>query len=248
MDTQQKEFYNSLMIVVVVVGIILLFFIITIIRYQRKTMRWNKEKIRAEIDTLENERRRIAADLHDELGPLLSAVKLQINNLDTNNADDKIIIDKSSHYIDNIIGKLREISNNLMPNTLLRKGLKKAMEEFLESSSRLYKMEIKFTCDDNLQLDQQQEINIYRILQEIFHNTIKHAEATCLIIRMTAENNRLIIVTADNGQGFDYSTKSREVSGLGLRNLQSRAEVLGGEVACSSEPGKGTMYTFEIPV
>jgi two-component system, NarL family, sensor kinase len=248
MDPQQKEFYNSLMIVAGVVGTILLFFIITIIRYQRKTMRWNKEKIRAEIDTLENERRRIAADLHDELGPLLSAVKLQINNLDTNDADDKIIIDKSSHYIDNIIGKLREISNNLMPNTLLRKGLKKAMEEFLESSSQLYKMEIKFTCDDNLQLDQQQEINIYRILQEILHNTIKHAKATCLIIRMTVENNRLIIVTADNGQGFDYFAKSREVSGLGLRNLQSRAEVLGGEVACSSEPGKGTMYTFEIPV
>jgi two-component system, NarL family, sensor kinase len=112
----------------------------------------------------------------------------------------------------------------------------------------LYKMEIKFTCDDNLQLDQQQEINIYRILQEILHNTIKHAKATCLIMRMTVENNRLIIVTADNGQGFDYFTKSREVSGLGLRNLQSRAEVLGGEVACSSEPGKGTMYTFEIPV
>jgi two-component system, NarL family, sensor kinase len=248
MDPQQKEFYNSLMIVAGVVGTILLFFIITIIRYQRKTMRWNKEKIRAEIDTLENERRRIAADLHDELGPLLSAVKLQINNLDTTDADDKIIIDKSSHYIDNIIGKLREISNNLMPNTLLRKGLKKAMEEFLESSSQLYKMEIKFTCDDNLQLDQQQEINIYRILQEILHNTIKHAKATCLIIRMTVENNRLIIVTADNGQGFDYFAKSREVSGLGLRNLQSRTEVLSGEVACSSEPGKGTMYTFEIPV
>jgi signal transduction histidine kinase len=248
MPPQEKELYQAVLIIAGVVGIILLFFIITIIRYQRKTMRWNKEKIRAEIDTLENERRRIAADLHDELGPLLSAVKLQINNLDTNNSDDKIIIDKSSHYIDNIIGKLREISNNLMPNTLLRKGLKKAMEEFLESSSQLYKMEIKFTCDDNLQLDQQQEINIYRILQEILHNTIKHAKATCLIIRMTVENKRLIIVTADNGQGFDYFAKSREVSGLGLRNLQSRAEVLGGEVACSSEPGKGTMYTFEIPV
>src|SRR5690349_24197323 len=115
MGPHEKEFYQSLLIVVAVVGIILLYFIITIIRYQRRSLRLHKEKIQAEIDTLEKERRRIASDLHDELGALLAAVKLQINSLDTNEPGDQQVIQSSSQHIDTIIGKLREISNNLMP-------------------------------------------------------------------------------------------------------------------------------------
>lgn len=248
MGTKEQDLYQSLLIVAGIVGIILVYFIITIIRYQRKSLRLNKEKIRAEIDTLENERRRIASDLHDELGPLLSAVKLQINNLETDLPEDKNLIEKSSGHIDNIIKKLREISNNLMPNTLLRKGLKKALEELAETCQQTFKIEVRFTCEQELKLSQDKEINIYRIVQEIIHNTVKHAVADCLVIRITEENNRLFLVTADNGKGFDFFTKSRENSGLGLRNLQSRAEVMGGEMACSTSAGKGTMYTFEIPV
>src|SRR5437868_4931982 len=124
MDSPEKEYYNSLVVVLIVVGTVLLYFIITAIRYQRRSLRMHKERIRAEIDTLENERKRIAADLHDELGPLLSSVKLQINSLETTDPGDLQVLEKSSRYIDTIITKLREISNDLMPNTLLRKGLK----------------------------------------------------------------------------------------------------------------------------
>src|SRR5215510_13650786 len=113
MDTPEQEFYQRLQIIVAIVGIVLLYFVITIIRYQRRSLRLHKEKIQAEIDTLENERKRIASDLHDELGPILSAVKLQINNLESDNEGDKKLIEKSSQHIDTIIARLREISNNL---------------------------------------------------------------------------------------------------------------------------------------
>ncbi len=248
MDSQEQAVYESIKIVSGIVGIILLYFIITIIRYQRRSLRLNKEKIQAEIDTLENERKRIASDLHDELGPLLSAVKLQINSLETVSEDDQEVIDKSSVHIDSIIGKLREISNNLMPNTLMRKGLKKAISEFIDHSHHASGLQVKFICDEELNLDQQQEINIYRMLQEILHNTIKHAQASYLIIKIMTEQNRLLIMTADNGKGFDYFGKLKENSGLGLRNLQSRVEVMGAEISCQSELGKGTMYTVEIPI
>lgn len=248
MDPSEKELYNSLLIVVGVVGIILLYFIITIIRYQRRSLRLHKEKIQAEIDTLEKERKRIASDLHDELGPLLSAVKLQINSLDITEPGDQQVIDTSSSHIDTIITKLREISNNLMPNTLMRKGLKRAIEEFIVNSQQASGLQIKFVCPQELALDKQKEINIYRIIQELLHNTIKHARATYLIIQITVENNSLLLMTADDGKGFDYFAKAKDNPGLGLRNLQSRAEVMGGDIACLSEPGKGTMYTFEIPV
>src|ERR1700733_12989933 len=154
MDTSEKEYYNSLVIVLIVVGTVLLYFIITAIRYQRRSLRMHKERIQAEIDTLENERKRIASDLHDELGPLLSAVKLQINNLETTDPEDILAIDKSSKYIDSIITKLREISNDLMPNTLLRKGLKNAIVEFIDHSQDAYKLPVKFICEQDLQLEQ----------------------------------------------------------------------------------------------
>jgi two-component system, NarL family, sensor kinase len=248
MGTAEKEFYNNILIILVVVGIVILYFIITAIRYQRRSLQLHKEKIKAEIETLENERRRIAADLHDELGPLLSAVKLQINTLDTTDVSDLKLIEKSSQHIDNIIKKLREISNDLMPNTLLRKGLKTAIEEFIDNSQAAYRINTKFICEQELQLDQNKEINLYRIVQEVMHNTIKHAKASMLIIKISVQDNRLFLMTADNGVGFDYFSKIRDNMGLGLRNLQSRTEVMGGDFTCNSEAGKGTAYTIEIPL
>jgi len=248
MDSPEKEYYNSLVVVLIVVGTVLLYFIITAIRYQRRSLRLHKERIRAEIDTLENERKRIAADLHDELGPLLSSVKLQINSLETTDPGDLQVLEKSSRYIDTIITKLREISNDLMPNTLLRKGLKNAIVEFIDNSQDIYKLPVKFICEQDLQLDQDKEINLYRIVQEITHNTLKHAKATMLIIKISIQDNRLFLLTADNGVGFDYFSKIRDNSGLGLRNLQSRTEVMGGEFNCTSSAEKGTCFTIEIPV
>jgi signal transduction histidine kinase len=248
MDTQEKSLYSSLLIVVIVVGIILLYFIVTIIRYQRRSLILHKEKIRAEIDTLENERKRIASDLHDELGPLLSAVKLQINNLNSQDAEDKMLIDKSSRHIDTIIRRMREISNNLLPNTLVRKGLVKAIEEFVQSNTETYRLSVKLIVAAEFQLDPDKEINIYRIVQEIVHNTVKHAEASMLAIRIGRENNLFVLSTTDNGMGFDFFARSKEHSGLGLRNLQSRAEIMGGEITCISEKGKGTSYILEIPL
>jgi two-component system, NarL family, sensor kinase len=248
MHTQEEEFYRAILIVAAVVGTILLYFIITAIRYHRKSIRMHKDKIQAEIDTLENERRRIASDLHDELGPLLSAVKLQINNIETATADDQQLVIKSSGHIDSIIQKLREISNNLMPNTLLRKGLKNAIEELADTYKKLSALEIRFNCDQEIRLDQNKEINIYRIVQEVLHNTIKHSNATLLLISLRKEENRILLATSDNGKGFDYFLKSRELKGLGLRNLQSRTEVMGGELICNSQPGKGVTYIFDLPV
>lgn len=247
MDTQEKSLFGSLLIVVVVVGIVLLYFIITIIRYQRRSLILHKDKIRAEIDTLENERKRIASDLHDELGPLLSAVKLQINNLDSQDEQDKQLIRKSSQHIDTIITRMREISNNLMPNTLLRKGLIKAIEEFVAGTARTYGLSIKLMVEGAPDPGPGKEINIYRIVQEIVHNTVKHANASHLVIRISEENHLFILSTTDNGTGFDYFARSKGNSGLGLRNLQSRAEILGGEITCITEPGKGTNYILEIP-
>src|SRR5580692_5652864 len=100
MDTNETKIYTAILIAAAILGIILVFFIITIIRHQRSNLILQKEKIQAEINTLENERKRIASDLHDDLGPLLSAVKLQINNVDLGNREDQEMIEKASMHID----------------------------------------------------------------------------------------------------------------------------------------------------
>jgi len=116
-DLALLVFVSSTILIAIVV-----YFLYTFVREQRKIMKWQQARIAAEIETLENERKRIATDLHDEIGPVLSAVKLQINHLEPQEEVEKAILDKSSNQIDFIIQKFRDISYNLLPNTLVRKG------------------------------------------------------------------------------------------------------------------------------
>ncbi|HMP94943.1 MAG TPA: histidine kinase, partial [Phnomibacter sp.] len=131
MDTQEKEIYTSILIAIAILAVILVVFIVSIIRQQRRYRQLAQAKIRAEIITLENERKRLATDLHDEVGPLLSAVKLQINHLEGTGPEEVALIAKSSQYLDDIIKKMREISNDLLPNVLVRKGLVPAIADFI---------------------------------------------------------------------------------------------------------------------
>ncbi len=248
MDASETKIFTAILITSIVLGMIIAFFIVSLIRHQRKNQKLYKSKILAEITTLENERARIASDLHDELGPILSAVKFKINSLDIHSSGDQLILDKSNKNIDEIISRMREISNDLLPNTLLRKGLITAMEESVEDLKKSNKLEIKFTYQQAVDIPKEKTVNIYRILQEIIHNTLKHAQAIELRIELKQEKQRLVILTEDNGRGFDYNQQSRENTGLGLRNLLSRTEVLGGNMYIESRSGKGTKYTFEIPL
>ncbi|HTN44861.1 MAG TPA: ATP-binding protein [Flavipsychrobacter sp.] len=248
MHSSEESFYKAVAIVAVLLGVIIVYFIVTMIRHQRRNARLYHSQIKAEIHTLENERRRIATDIHDELGPLLSAVRLQINHLEAPTASDNDIILKANTYIDDVLTKTREISYNLLPNTLVRKGLVAAVEEFINKINDRHTLEITFSSNGKFNFTKEQEINIYRIVQEIVNNTIKHAEATQLSIRLLIEKENAILETADNGKGFDHQAMIREnKGGLGLYNLQSRADILHARFITGSAPKEGTHYLFEIP-
>jgi len=248
MDTREAKIFAAVIITSIILGAIIVYFFISIIRQQRRNNALYQSKILAEITTLENERKRTAADLHDELGPILSAVKFQISSFELSDEDDKINLEKANKNIDNIISRMRGIANDLMPNTFLRKGLVPALLSSIESINHQNKLVIDFTCSSLPDFAETTSINLYRIIQEVIHNTIKHARATTLKIECKVANNQLIILTEDDGQGFDYIGKSKELSGLGLRNLLSRTEVLNGNMYVDSKPGKGTKFTFEIPL
>ena len=248
MPTEEANYYTAVTVAAILLGIIIIYFIITMIRHQRRNMHLYKAKINAEISTLENERKRIVADLHDELGPLLSAVKLRINQLDSEREDDKKIVEFANKHLGDIIIKIKEISYNLLPNTLARNGLIHAAEEYIDKINAVHPLKIRFNYDDDPGLSKEKEVNIYRIFQEVIHNTVKHARADKLEIEMKKQDNQLLLTMIDDGVGFNYEERSKNGSGLGLLNLQSRAEVLNARLLIESAKDKGTKYFFEIPI
>jgi len=248
MNVGQTPFFNAVIIAALLIGIIIAYFIFTLIRYHRRYVKLQKEKIFAEITIQENERKRIATDLHDSLGPLLSAVKLNINSIEMEHPEDKDVIAKSGKYLDEIIGSLREISYNLLPNTLERKGLVEAIKEFIAQIGHKSTINIQFFVIKECKVPQEKEIHIFRMLQEILHNTIKHANAKTLQIGLSEEQGNLLLYTKDDGKGFDVEKEKTNIKGLGLKSLESRVEILNGVCSLESKLNQGTNYFIKIPL
>jgi len=211
-------------------------------------MKLQREKIFAEITIRENERKRIAGDLHDSLGPLLSAVKLNISSVDVEDAGDREILEKTGGYLDEIIGSMRRISHDLLPSTLERKGLLEAIREFLLQVKNKQSVNIQLYVVKEISVPKEKEIHIFRMVQEIVHNTIKHAQANNLQIGFSEEGGHLLCLTKDDGRGFDKEKVMAGSQGLGLRSLESRCEILNGVLTLDSVPGGGTNYFIKIPV
>jgi len=227
-------------------AIIITFFIITMLRHHRRYVKLQKERMLNEIAILENERKRMAYDLHDGLGPMLSSIKLNINSIETNTDEDKAIIYKASSHIDDAIKNMRAISYNLLPVTLERKGLFEALREFIEYSSSRSKLPIQLFIKHQVEIPKEKEIHIFRILQEIIHNSIKHAQAKNLYIGFGYEEERVVIFAKDDGIGFDMGKTKETSDGLGLKSIESRADILNCLMLIESSAGKGTAWFFKF--
>ena len=248
MDAKETSFYTAVLIASIIIGIIICYFIISIIRQQRKNVELYRKNVLAEITAMEKERARIAADLHDELGPMLSAIKLKIGSFELTDEDDKREAKKTDDHIDALMKRMREISYDLIPNTLIRKGLVIALKQFTDFINESDGLKINFKADDDISPEQTKSIHIYRIAQEVINNTIRHSGATLLNIKLKQENGTLILATTDDGVGFDHHAAVKGEGGIGLRNILNRTEIIGGQMFIESEKHKGTKYTFEIPV
>src|SRR6185369_11954965 len=198
MDEKETTIFTALIIGGVIIGIIIIYFFVSLMRHHRRNQQLYRSKIQAEITTLEKERGRMAADLHDELGPLLSSVKLKMNCLDIESEEDQVQLGKINQHIDDIMNRMREISNDLLPTTLQRKGLIPAIEESIAKLKTKNGLVISFESSVLPEIKQEKTIHIYRIVQEIIHNTIKHAKASELNIKINSKNDKIVLETGDN--------------------------------------------------
>lgn len=248
MDATETKIYYAIVAACVATGTIILYFFVSVIRHQRENLAFRKKSMLREIAGLEKERARIASDLHDELGPMLSTVKMRINSFELTDPDDFTQLEKANGHIDTVLKRMREISFNLMPNILLRKGLVQALREYIGFLDRGSEVAFSFVAPDNCSVTEEKAVNVYRIVQELVYNAIKHSGASEISVELRNKNHKIHLKVSDNGKGFDYKKKLAERSGIGLGSLSNRTAITGGKMFMESGPENGTTYIFEIPL
>jgi signal transduction histidine kinase len=243
---EEKLFY-TVVVTSALIAIIIIFFMISVIRYHRRYIYLQKERIHAQILVQEQERRRIANDLHDSVGPMLSTVKLYMNSINLNTDDDKQLLEKATLYIDETITNLREISYNLLPNSLSRNGVFIALKEYIYRVTNRSGLKVHFDPDEKTVIKADIEIHLFRILQEIIHNTIKHSHAVSLKVVIAKQADGLYIVTEDDGIGFTPDEKSTNTGGFGLKSIESRCEMINANLQIIAAAGKGCKFVIKVP-
>ena len=247
MDPGETKIFTAILLAAIIIGLIILLFAFIIARTQQRFDTLQHNQLLQELAALEQERKRIVADLHDELGPLLSVVKFQVSTLDTTLTHDIEQISKATVHLDDVLQRIRNICSELMPLVLARKGLFTAINELVEELSSLVPIKIEFAYTP-VMLEHSTQIHIYRMVQELITNAIKHSAATAIRINIKPENEILLIHVTDDGKGFDTQKMFVKSSGLGLKNILGRTHALKGNVFLESVPAKGTTYKIEIPI
>jgi signal transduction histidine kinase len=230
--------------ILIAVGVIYIRKILDFLRkVEREKQESQKKILNAVIQTEEKERRRLAKELHDGMGPLLSAVKMAVSSLvkTETNANNKLIIDNTDQMITEAIRSLKEISNNLSPHVLENFGLASAIKSFSSKISATRTIQIMFFSNMfDVRLNNNTEIIIYRVACELINNTIKHANAQNIEIELKQHGKIITLLYTDDGCGFDTSlTMRNENKGMGLSNIITRIKSIKGAVNIESSPGKG---------
>jgi PAS domain S-box-containing protein len=195
----------------------------------------------------EKERARFSRELHDGLGPLLSTLKIYLE-IHYSNPSDPEIRNRIDQTLNESIKTVKEVSNNLSPYILDNMGLTKAIRSFIEKVKFGTNLEINFNSNLENRLSNEMEISIYRFASELVNNTLKHAQATKIDLRIEPHNKELTIYYHDNGKGFDLVDPNIKTKGIGLHNMKSRIQHLGGKVEIITSPGNGFQVEATLPL
>jgi two-component system, NarL family, sensor kinase len=256
-ELEQQEFQRNALMVAFLFLVVIMFLLYN--RYRLK----QQNKFQAELANQQNElfntivtfqdseRQRIAQDIHDSVGSVLSAAKLQLSALEY--TKDNMPLESQKNYdaaialIDQATQELRSISHNIMPAALSRLGLIAALRNLIEKISDYSGVQINFNVHGfSERLAEKTEIGIYPVVLELINNVLKHAHASEATIQLVRHPAYINITVEDNGKGFDVTTKSGR-DGIGLKSVMSRIQYLKGTINIDSEIGQGTSIMIDIP-
>ena len=203
----------------------------------------NKQLLQASIDGQEIERKRIAENLHDDLGPMLSALKLQINS----GSLEEGTIEDINQTLNQTVNSLRDISHRMSPAVLQELGLAKALKHTFQKIGKYSDITFHYSWSDDIEafLPYKYQINIYRVIREALNNILKHSEASVVEIRgQLMDDSKIEITIADNGKGFEYNPDAR-IKGLGIKSIKARIEAMSGHLDIQSGD-QGTTLLIDI--
>ena len=216
-------------------------------RLNRQRTLLNKRILTAVLRTEEKARSRFSKELHDGLGPLLSSAKMSLTALsrDEHSAEQREIIENTTYVIDEAIRSLREISNNLSPHVLNDFGLARGVQHFIDRSVAMHDVKIRFTTNlRSERYDSDIEVILYRVICELINNSLKHAACKTINLSLSQNGPELSLDYSDDGRGFNPQPMMD--CGMGLSNISSRINSLGGTFDISSSKGKGMRAAIRI--
>ena len=274
MDQSSEVFYNLILFGSAALFLMALAVVVFFLSYQRKVLqqqlfqfeqekkqrhelqqqelRHQREVFEAMLQAQEEEQRRIAGDLHDEIGPQLSLIKLRAGALPRkvkDLAEIKPQADAITAMLSETIASIRKISHDLMPTVVENLGIIEALHYLADEVSANSEVTFTFRAENDhaLLLEKRYEIALYRIVQELLQNSLKHAQAQHITLTFAGTEQELVIIYSDDGVGFDAGALPAKEGGLGLRNLVNRVHLLGGRQVIETAPGKGFSVTISIP-
>jgi signal transduction histidine kinase len=217
----------------------------------------NQQKFRSVLilEGQEEERNRLAMDIHDGIGQLLTSLKFQIESINLKKDEEAAIkLQEIEKLTSKVMKEVRRVTFNLKPTVLGDYGLQAGLKVFIREISKLTHIELNYAVegDTNHRLPQKTENNIFRIVQEAINNAIKYADTKRIDVTLVQSDSEIVITVKDDGKGFDEKmVEARSVnieSGRGFFNMYERTEYINGHLDVKSAPGQGTLVTLRIPV
>ena len=258
---KQKNIFNYILICG---ALVLLIIFALVYRTYKQRQRIQQQRI-AELETEqqltateavlkgeEQERTRLAKDLHDGLGGMLSGIKFSFANMKGNlvmTPDNQLAFERSMDMLDSSIREMRRVAHNMMPEALVKFGLDTALKDFCNDINATGALPVTYQSLDmeGVDVPQTTAITIYRVMQELVNNALKHAAANTILVQLSKAAGRLALTVEDDGKGFD-TAQLAQAKGIGWSSIQTRIDYLKGTVDVQSSAGKGTSVHVEIPL
>jgi two-component system, NarL family, sensor kinase len=221
-------------------------------QFKRQTLEFDYQQkmMQAELSSQESERRRLAADLHDSIGGMLSTIRVGLSTLGRS-LPDPTQMDETKKMLDDTISSVRRISRDLMPSTLEKFGLVHAVKELCERFQSTSRIPVNFDSTGEVsEMDPQRELMVFRIIQELLNNAIKHSKANVIDVKITVAE-KFYATVEDDGIGFnaeEHKKDKQSGKGLGLFNIENRARLLNGNLEFISGREKGSKILLTIPL
>ena len=243
------------LVVIILVVFTMLFFIVflnkkrkMLLEKQELKVAFEKTILQTRLEIQEQTFTAISQDIHDNVGQILSLVKVQLNILEQQNSQDNAVLTDAKENLSKALTDLRDIAKGLSSERIRMAGLSAAVAQEAERLNRTGLVHVEFNImGDEKPTGDQQQLIVFRVIQEALQNIIKHAAAEEVRIALNYEPDKLLVLINDDGKGFNLEAVRRDMPGLGLPHMFSRLQLIGGEASVNSQPGRGTQIRLNIP-